>query len=74
MLEMALWSAVRALEEQIILSKRVIERSRKANLTRAVERFEKRVQEAQEHSSTIRQLLLRGRKGDIAGKPITEQT
>lgn len=66
MLEVALWSAVRALEEQIILAKRIIERARKANFTRAVKRYERRMQEAEEHSSTIRQLLLRGEKGDIA--------
>ncbi len=35
MLEMALWSAVRALEEQMILAKRIVERARKANHTRA---------------------------------------
>lgn len=66
MLEAALWSAVRALEEQIILAKRIVERARKANFMRAVKRYEKRVQEAEEHSSAIRQLLLRGEKGDIA--------
>ena len=35
MLEVALWSAVRALEEQMILAKRIVERARKANHQRA---------------------------------------
>jgi two-component system chemotaxis response regulator CheB len=69
MLEAALWSAVRALEEQMILAKRILERARRANQIRAVRMFEKRAQEAEEHSSAIRQLLLRGTKGDIAEQP-----
>jgi two-component system, chemotaxis family, protein-glutamate methylesterase/glutaminase len=66
MLEMALWSAVRALEEQLMLAKRIVERARKANQPRAARMFERRAQEAEEHSSAIRQLLLSNEKGDIA--------
>lgn len=66
MIEAALWSAVRALEEQMILAKRIVDRARKSNFTRAVQRFEERMNEAQKHSSAIRKLLLRGKKGDIA--------
>lgn len=65
MLEVALWSAVRALEEQMILARRIIQRAQKANHTRAVESFEKRAREAEAHSSALRQLLLSGKKGDI---------
>ena len=68
MLEVALWSAVRALEEQMVLAKRIVERARKANQMRAARTFEKRAQEAEEHSSMIRQLLLSAEKGDI-GEP-----
>lgn len=71
MLEVALWSAVRALEEQMLLAKRIVERARKANHARAVIMFEKRAREAEEHSSVIRQLLLRGEKGDI-GEPVLQ--
>ena len=46
MIEEALWSAVRALEEQIILSKCILERAREANYTRAVQQFEQRMREA----------------------------
>jgi two-component system, chemotaxis family, protein-glutamate methylesterase/glutaminase len=71
MLEVALWSAVRALEEQMMLAKRIVERARKANHQRAASMFEKRAREAEEHSSILRQLLLRGEKGDI-GEPVLQ--
>lgn len=73
MLEVALWSAVRALEEQMLLARRIVERARKANQPRAAKMFEKRAEEAEEHSSAIRQLLLRGKKGAIAEQPIPER-
>ena len=66
MLEEALWSAVRALEEQMVLSQRIVERARKANHTRAAVTFARRAQEAEDHSSIIRQLLLSDKKDDIA--------
>jgi len=66
MLEVALWSAVRALEEQMILARRIVERARRSNHTRAMVTFERRARQAEEHSSAIRQLLLSGKKGDIA--------
>ena len=73
MLEVALWSAVRALEEQMILSRRIVERARKANHTRAAKIFEERAEEAEKHSSSIRQLLLRNRKDDIGEPPIPDR-
>jgi two-component system chemotaxis response regulator CheB len=66
MLEMALWSAVRALEEQMLLARRILERARRASHARAVETFTRRAREAEEHSSMIRQLLLSTKKDDIA--------
>jgi two-component system, chemotaxis family, protein-glutamate methylesterase/glutaminase len=65
-LEMALWSAVRALEEQMMLAKRIVERARKANHTRAAETFERRAEEAERNSSVLRELLLGNQKGAIA--------
>ena len=64
-LEVALWSAVRALEEQVILASRIVERARRANHTRAAVMFQRRAQEAEENSSIIRQLLLGNEKGAI---------
>lgn len=66
MLEVALWSAVRALEEQMMLANRIVDRARKANQLRAVRTFERRAKEAEEYSSMIRQLLLSEKKDDIA--------
>lgn len=69
MLEVALWSAVRALEEQMILAQRIVERARRANHTHAIRAFEKRARDAERNSSVIRQLLLDGEKGGI-GEPV----
>jgi two-component system chemotaxis response regulator CheB len=69
MLEEALWSAVRALEEQMVLARRIVERARKGNQSHAATAFERRARQAEEHSSLIRQLLLQAEKGDI-GEPI----
>jgi len=66
MLEVALWSAVRALEEKMVLAKRIVDRARKANQVRAAALFERRMQEAERHSSVLRQLLLTSQKGDIS--------
>lgn len=66
MIEVALWSAVRALEEQIILARRIVERARSADHNRAAETFERRAREAERNSSVLRQLLLGDEKGDIA--------
>lgn len=73
MLETALWSAVRALEEQLILARRMVERARNANQMRAIKVFERRAQEAETHSSAIRQVLLRGEKGDTAEPPTQDR-
>lgn len=71
MLEVALWSAVRALEEKMILANRIVERARAANHTRAALMFQRRADEAETNSNTIRRLLLGNEKGDIA-VPIIE--
>jgi two-component system, chemotaxis family, protein-glutamate methylesterase/glutaminase len=65
MLEVALWSAVRALEEQTMLARRIVQRARKANHERAARLFEQRAGEAEENASVIRQLLLSGQKAEI---------
>lgn len=70
MLEVALWSAVRALEEKMILAKRIVERARKANHMKAASLFERRAREAEEHSSVLRGLLLDEQKADIADELI----
>ncbi len=69
MLEVALWSAVRALEEQMILAKRIVDRARKANHKWLVTTYERRAEEAETHSSMIRQLLLSEKKHDDMAEP-----
>jgi two-component system chemotaxis response regulator CheB len=71
MLEQALWSAVRALEEQIELAQRIVQRARSANQMRAATSFERRAREAEKHSTIIRQLLLSDEKDDIA-EPVSQ--
>jgi len=66
MLEIALWSAVRALEEKMILTRRIVERARRANQLRAASLFERRAEAAERNSNVIRELLLGKEKGDIA--------
>ena len=66
MLEVALWSAVRALEEQMMLARRIVERARQAHHARAALVFERRAREAEEHSAVIRHVLLSGQKDDLA--------
>jgi two-component system chemotaxis response regulator CheB len=46
------------------LTRRILERARLSNHARTVAIFERRAHEAEEHSATIRQLLLRDPKGD----------
>jgi two-component system chemotaxis response regulator CheB len=73
MLEVALWSAVRALEEQMLLAKRIVERARRSNHHRAAHTFERRAAEAARNSAVIRELLLGKEKGDI-GEPLTRDS
>jgi two-component system, chemotaxis family, protein-glutamate methylesterase/glutaminase len=72
-IEAALWSAVRALEEQIILARRIVERARKADHPRAASVFERRAEEAEKNSDIIRQLLLGDEKGNVAD-PVIENS
>ena len=70
MLEVALWSAVRALEEQMILANRIVERARRANQMRVAMLFEKRAREAEKHSSYLRTLLLIEQKDDVGDEMV----
>jgi len=72
-LDMALWSAVRALEEQMILARRIVERARKANHARAAENFERRAQVAERNSSVIRRLLLGDENGGLTRPAVDDK-
>jgi two-component system chemotaxis response regulator CheB len=74
-LESALWSALRALEEKAELSRRLAGRIRQRGLERLALRYESAVEDAQRGSDTIRQLLLSGavEPPELAGGDFQEQ-
>src|SRR5262249_38907475 len=49
-LEVALWTALRALEESASLARRMAERARERGLGRAVQGFDQRVKDAEQHA------------------------
>lgn len=57
-LEEALWSAMRALEENAALTRRIAERARKRDQHTIVKRYEEKEQLAQQRAEVIRQVLL----------------
>jgi two-component system chemotaxis response regulator CheB len=67
-LEAALWTAVRALEEKAQLSQRLADRSRKRGLDRLADRYMEAVREAQLGSSAIRHLILNGTADPVTGE------
>ena len=69
LVEAALWTAVRALEEKAQLSRRLAERSYSRGLDRLAHRYAEAVQSAELGSDAIRHLLLNG-----TADPVTSQT
>lgn len=55
--EIALWSAVRALEEKAALSRRMAERSRQQNHVISAERFEARATDVARQANIVRQVI-----------------
>ena len=68
LVEEALWTAIRALEEKVELSDRLAKRSRKRGLKRLAERYDEAVRLAEVGSSTIRHLLLNGTADPVTGQ------
>jgi two-component system chemotaxis response regulator CheB len=66
--EAAMWTAVRALQEKAELSRRLAERSERRGLARLATRYRSAVEKAERGSEVIRQLLLSG----TAEPPVTE--
>jgi two-component system chemotaxis response regulator CheB len=61
-LEGSLWAALRALEENASLSRRLEQRSRLRGNTFSTKRYEERAQEAERHAETLRKILIEDRK------------
>jgi two-component system chemotaxis response regulator CheB len=59
-LENALWIALRTLEDNATLSRRLLDRSRSHQHDRAAERFEQEAETAEENARLIRDVLLAG--------------
>ncbi len=55
--ERALWAALRSLEESGQLLRRLLRRSEQMGQTLAIERFEQRAQETEQHAATLRRIL-----------------
>ncbi len=67
-LDAALWSALRALEEQAALARRMAERAVKRGHDRSAESFRVQVADAEQHAELIRRVLLK-RRPDPSTKP-----
>jgi two-component system chemotaxis response regulator CheB len=65
--EEALWTALRALQEQGHLARRVARRLRAHNLPERAERYERQAVESEQHVSVLREVLL-GHHGGEEGE------
>lgn len=61
-LEGSLWAALRSLEENASLCRRMEERSRQHGNTFSTKRYEKRAEEAEKHAEALRRILIEDRK------------
>ncbi|PWT88103.1 MAG: chemotaxis protein CheB [Blastocatellia bacterium] len=61
-LELALWSALRALEEKLLLAQRAIRRAKDKNFENAAALLQERAAEAERQADIIRQVLLNDRE------------
>ena len=74
--EHALWSALRALEEQAAVRRRMAERARRNGRTTSAERFDERARELDEQAQQVRNLVLAGvgaAQEEIAEEPAPEE-
>ena len=58
--EHALWSALRALEEQAAVCRRMAERARRQRRPASAKRYEDRVRELEQQAQDVRNLVLAG--------------
>jgi hypothetical protein len=70
--EAALWAALRALEENAVLARRMERRSRAGAKSSASSRYEKRASDAERHAKVLRGILEEGgaeMEGSLTGSP-----
>lgn len=60
-LEAALWTALRALEEKVSLTRRISTHAQQRNHLTMAQRFEEQLKDAEKHAEIIRRLLLNGK-------------
>jgi two-component system chemotaxis response regulator CheB len=58
--EQSLWSALRALEEQAAVKKRIADRARRLGNMATVAQLEQRIDELREHAQRVRDLVIAG--------------
>jgi two-component system, chemotaxis family, protein-glutamate methylesterase/glutaminase len=66
-LETALWSALRALEENMAMAQRMAARARKSNHHLSVACYEERARETEQHAALMRQMLLSSEEASEQG-------
>jgi two-component system chemotaxis response regulator CheB len=64
-LENALWAALRSLEENAALSRRMAARASESNRTVSVTHFEENARQVEQHAAVIRQVLQNNRKAPV---------
>ncbi len=69
-LEAAMWTAVRTLDENAALNRRMSERAREMKLKGLVMAYDRRAQWAQQQADVIRRLLVSQQKDSIKSKPV----
>lgn len=66
-LETALWSALRALEENVAMAQRMAARARKSNHHLSAARYEERARETEQHAALMRQMLFSSEEASEQG-------
>jgi two-component system chemotaxis response regulator CheB len=71
--ESALWVALRTLEERQQLSDKMARRATEHGLQHAAQRFSQTSSEARKAAGTLRELLLNGETGGVAGETVSDE-
>ena len=74
-MEHALWSALRALEEQAAVRRRMADRARRHGMLSSAERYDERARELERQAQDVRNLVLAGvgAADEVADEPEPER-